>query len=299
MTKPKNTGLGRGLDAIFLDNTEESGDNITMLRLSSLEPNPDQPRKEFEPESLAQLADSIATHGLIQPIVVRRSGYSEDMYEIVAGERRWRASKMAGLTEVPVIIMELDDKKAAQIALIENIQRENLNAIEEAGAYQSLMDDHDMTQEDISKQIGKSRSAIANTLRLLELPDYVKGLVKSDKLTAGHARTLLGLKRTDTIEQTASTAVTRGMSVRELEAFVKNLNKEYDRQNLVGMNEPKEGPKVDYMAELSRKMSKRLGRRVTIVNSGKHKRVIVEYNDKYDLEAIIKRLCGDNIFDED
>ena len=224
MAKPKNTGLGRGIEAIFLDNSAEENGGVTMLRLSEIEPNPDQPRRDFDPEALSQLAESIATHGLIQPIIVRSASGGE-LYQIIAGERRWRASKMAGLSEVPVIIMELDDQKAAQIAIIENVQRENLNAIEEAMAYRSLIEDYGMTQEELSKQIGKSRSAVANILRLLDLPDEVMALVKEGSLSAGHARTLLGLKNPARINGAANTVVTKNLSVRETEALVKKLNR--------------------------------------------------------------------------
>ena len=224
MAKPKNSGLGRGIEAIFLDNTAEDNGGVTMMRLSEIEPNPDQPRRDFDPESLSQLAESIATHGLIQPIIVRSTG-SGEYYEIIAGERRWRASKMAGLSEVPVIIMELDDQKAAQVAIIENVQRENLNAIEEAMAYRSLITDFGMTQEELSKQIGKSRSAVANILRLLDLPDEVMALVREGTLSSGHARTLLGLKNPARMIGAANTVVTKNLSVRETEALVKKLNR--------------------------------------------------------------------------
>ena len=172
INKPRNTGLGRGLDAIFLDNSVESS-GVTMLRTSDIEPNPDQPRKNFDETELAALADSIAANGLIEPIVVRSSP-SEGMYQIIAGERRWRASMLAGLSEIPVRIMELDDKKAAQIALIENVQREDLNAVEEASAYEALVKRFGMTHDEIAAQIGKSRAAVTNAIRLLDLPSGVR-----------------------------------------------------------------------------------------------------------------------------
>jgi len=298
MSKSKNTGLGRGLDAIFMDNSAvESGENVSMLRIYEIEPNPDQPRRDFDQESLAQLADSISAHGLIQPIVVRYTK-NEGHYEIVAGERRWRASKMAGLSEVPVIIMDLDDKKAAQISLIENVQRENLNAMEEALAYNALLEEYDMTQEDISKQIGKSRSAVANTLRLLDLPDSVKEMVKNGTLSAGHARTLLGIKDADKIPEVAEAAVKKGLSVRALESLVRSCNK-FTAALENGDSEEKPDPtKVDYTAELARKMSARLGKRVKIYDKGKVKKIEIQYSENEDLELIIKKLCGDNIFDE-
>lgn len=294
MAKPKNTGLGRGLDAIFMDNSSDTSDQISVLRISEIEPKQDQPRKQFDAEALAQLADSIATHGLIQPIVVRASGDS-GFYQIVAGERRWRAAKMAGLTEVPVRIMELEDVNAAEIALIENIQREDLNAIEEAKAYKALISDYSMTQEDISKRVGKSRSAIANTLRLLDLPDEVIKLVENNDLTSGHARALLGLNRRENIISAANTAVKKNLNVRAVEQLVKSLNRMSEAEN----NKPDNNPeKVDYIKELSRKMTSRLGRRVVIHNNGKAKKIEINYNGNDDLNYIIKLLCGDNIFDE-
>lgn len=296
MAKSKNTGLGRGLDAIFADNSNaEENDRISILRISEIEPNPDQPRKNFDQDALAQLAGSISAHGLIQPIVVRPSK-SEGYFEIVAGERRWRAAKMAGLSEVPVIQMDLDDKKAAQIALIENVQREDLNAIEEAEAYAALMDEHGMTQEELSGQVGKSRSAIANSIRLLDLPDSVIAMIKDSKLSAGHARALLGLKKESQIEPAANAAVSKKLSVREVEKLVKNLNKAIESADEEG-DEPLH-VKVDYIAELAGKMTSRLGRRVQIKDKGKAKKIEICYENDDDLNSIVKLLCGDNIFDE-
>lgn len=294
MAKPKNTGLGKGLDAIFYENSAETGGNVTMLRLSEIEPNPEQPRHTFDAEALAQLADSISSHGLIQPIVVRSVG-TDGYYQIVAGERRWRASKMAGLTEVPVIIMEMDDKKAAQVALIENVQRENLNPMEEAGAYQALLSEYGMTQEEVSKQIGKSRSAIANTLRLLDLPSPVCELVRNGKLSAGHARTLLGLKDPSKIEEAAALFSQKSYSVREAEAYVKRLNKEA----VAPKKEEDEPPlPVDYTAELARKMTSRIGHKVQIQKSGKIRKIEIQFSSDSELDDIVTRLCGNHIFDE-
>ena len=216
----KNSGLGRGLDAIFLNNalSEEpshSEDAIARLKISMVDPKSDQPRKYFDKEALEQLADSIVENGLLQPILVRE--YGDGRYQIIAGERRFRASKIAGLTEIPAIVLDKDDKKAAQIALIENIQREDLNPLEEALAYKSLADEYDMTQEELSIKVGKSRSAIANSVRLLDLPDEVLTLVASKELSAGHARTILGLKKKDAMILLAQRAVEEGLSVRTLE----------------------------------------------------------------------------------
>lgn len=297
MAKPKSTGLGRGLDAIFGENSSGMGEGVIMLRVSEIEPRPGQPRKEFDREALSQLADSIATHGLIQPVVVRPE--ENGFYQIIAGERRWRASKMAGLTEIPVVIIEADDRKAAEISIIENIQREDLNAIEEAEAYRALAIEHELTQDEISKQVSKSRSAIANSLRLLDLPDEVVKMVRDNELTAGHARALLALREPQKIPQVARTAKLKGMSVRLLEQTVKAINK------VAYTSEPKDNPKlaaepkeVDYIQALQTKMASRLGRRVAIYNRGKDKKIEIHYNGNDDLNHIIKLLCGDNIFDE-
>ncbi len=295
MAKPKNTGLGRGLEAIFLDNTAEENGGVTMMRLSEIEPNPDQPRKDFDPEALSQLAESIATHGLIQPIIVRSTG-SGEYYEIIAGERRWRASKLAGLTEVPVIIMELDDQKAAQVAIIENVQREDLNAIEEAMAYRSLIEDYGMTQEELSRQIGKSRSAVANTLRLLELPDEVMAQVKEGTISAGHARALLALRNAARILGAASAVANKDLSVRETEALVKKLNR-IEKE----LNDPKpvnDEPIVDYTAELAKKMTARLGRKVVISGKGNSRKLEISFSDDNELDELVNKLCGANIFDD-
>lgn len=297
MSKTKSTGLGRGLGAIFLENSEDK-DNVTMLRLSEIEPNPDQPRREFKSEALQQLADSIAANGLIQPIVVR-TGKTEGYYEIIAGERRWRASKMAGLTEIPVIVKEMDDKKAAQFALIENIQRESLTAIEEANAFKRLINEYLMTQEELANQIGKSRSLVANTLRLLDLPEEVAKKVASGELSAGHARAILALKDKDDMIKAADAAISRGMNVRQLERYVKTvLTGKALKEAADAAAKADEAIRVDYTAELANKMTSRLGQRVTIQSSGKKKKVEIEYDSDDELEALIKRLCGDNIFDE-
>lgn len=298
MSKQKNTGLGRGLDAIFLDNASEPAtDSVTMLRLSEIEPNPEQPRREFDPEALAQLADSIAANGLIQPIIVR-SGKSDGYFEIVAGERRWRASKMAGLVEVPVIVMDLDDQRAAQVSLIENIQRENLNAIEEANAFKKLMGEYSMTQEELSKQIGKSRSLISNTMRLLDLPNEVIKMVSSDTLSAGHARTLLGLKNQDDIVKAAELTVARSLSVRALEALVRTMNKKAGKAAAEDLDGEIAEIEIDYVDVLAKKVQSRLGRRIAIKNTGKKHKIEIEYSDENDLEDIIKKLCGADIFDD-
>ena len=292
MAKNKNTGLGRGLDAIFLDNTtEESGRGVTMLRLSDIEPRPDQPRKQFESESLASLADSIAENGVLQPLLVRAEG--DGFYQIIAGERRWRASKMAGLTEVPAIITDADDKKAFELAIIENIQRENLNAIEEAAAIRDLMTEYGLTQEEVSTRISRSRSAVSNAIRLLDLPDSVMKAVSDGKLSAGHARALLGLRDSEKIISAAQTVISRGLSDRATEELVRSLNR--------AQEDAKKPPRAEseadrYMNWLCRKMSDSLERGVRIVG-GKKKHIELEYRDSDDLERMIRKLCGEDFFD--
>lgn len=292
MAKNKNTGLGRGLDAIFLDNaTEESGKGVTMLRLADIEPRPDQPRKQFESESLSALADSIAENGVLQPLLVRAEG--DGFYQIIAGERRWRASKMAGLTEVPAIVTEADDRKAFELAIIENIQRENLNAIEEAAAIRDLMTEYGLTQEEVSTRISRSRSAVSNAIRLLDLPDSVMKAVSDGRLSAGHARALLGLRDDNRIISAAETVISRGLSVRATEELVRSLNR--------AQNEAKKPPRAEteadrYMSWLCRRMSDSLERGVRIVG-GKKKHIELEYRDSDDLERMIRKLCGEDFFD--
>lgn len=297
MSKPKTTGLGRGLDAIFGENSPPAkSDGVIMMRVSDIEPRPGQPRKDFDQDAMAQLAESIATHGLIQPVVVRPE--ENGFYQIVAGERRWRASKMAGLTEIPVVIVDADDRKAAELALIENIQREDLNPIEEAEAYRALVEEHNMTQEEISKQVSKSRSAIANALRLLELPVDVIEMVRKNELSAGHARALLGLQDPAKISELARAAVAKGMSVRVLEQTVRAINSAGSEAKEKAEKEQKTSVKVDYIRALQNKMTSVLGRKVRIHSSGKNKKIEIHYSDNDDLSQIIKLLCGENIFDE-
>ncbi len=295
MAKSKNTGLGRGLDSVFLDNAAEPSDTKTLLRISDIEPNRKQPRKTFDTEALSKLADSIATHGVLQPIAVRSE--VDGFYTIVAGERRWRAAKMAGLSEVPVIIMELDDKKAAEIALVENLQREDLSPLEEAMAYKALIDEFALTQEEVAKRIGKSRAAIANTLRLLELPDEIAAMIAEGQLTAGHGRALLGLNNDIHMLQLAENIAKYGLSVRAAEDMVRKQNAADAKPSVEVQHDPDE-VRVDYIASLEKKMQAALSRGVKIRAKGKTKRLEIEFTDNRDLETIITRLCGDNILDE-
>ena len=259
-------GLGRGFYDIYDDNNLEKGSNQT-IRISDIEPRRDQPRKTFDRESLETLADSIATYGVLQPIIVRENESAEGTYEIIAGERRWRASKMAGLTEIPAIVFDGDELKAAQVALIENIQREDLNPVEEAFGYGALIERFGLTQEQVAKQVGKSRSAVANMLRLLDLPDEALQMLKDGDLTAGHARALLGLEDEDAIMELANKIVARAMSVREVEYAVKRMNEKRDEDE-----EAKVHPQIKvHMRELERRAMSALGRKVRISRSTKKK----------------------------
>ena len=291
----RTSGLGRGIDNIFLENTiDDSAEKGTpvKIRLSLIEPKPGQPRKTFDNESLSQLADSIAAHGVIQPILLRELDFGR--YQIIAGERRYRASKLAGLTEIPAIIIDSDEKKTAQLALVENIQRENLNPLEEALAYRSLADDWGMTQEEISREIGKSRSAIANSLRLLDLPEELRPLISSGELSAGHARTLLGLRDRAKIVSLAKHAVEAGLSVRALEEEVKRTNK----RDMRALEEAEKKPElVNYTVELEKRVMATLGRRVKI-NNDKSKCVTLYFEDNEDLENLLRVLCGDGFISE-
>ncbi len=298
MPKKKNSGLGRGLDAIFLDNSiEESApdeNRIQQLRLSLVDPKSDQPRKNFDKAALEELANSISQNGLLQPILVRE--YGEGRYQIIAGERRFRASKIAGLTEIPAIILDKDDRDVAEIALIENIQREDLNPIEEAMAFKALASDYGLTQEELSQKIGRSRSAIANTLRLLDLPSEVLTMVASGELSAGHARTLLGLKYKEDIIPLAEKIQVYDLSVRAVEEEVKKLNKQ--KRNVVEQEDSDEPVYVDYFREMEIKLQSHLGRKVKIEGKGRKKSLTLYYEDNEDLDELLKTICGSDFLDE-
>ena len=290
-------GLGRGLDSIFADNyIEVAAENqgIQTLRISQIEPKADQPRKHFDEEALIELSDSIKSHGLLQPIIVRES--SAGYYQIIAGERRWRASKLAGLTEIPVIIMQADALEAAEIAIIENIQRQDLNAYEEAAAYASLMEQYSLTQEEVAEKVGKSRSAVANSMRLLDLPEEVLEMLKTGDISAGHARALLGLKNKDIIVDTAEQILVRSLSVRDTEALVKKLNKEFEKGEVV--KEESDEIEVDYRKDLEKKAMHLTGKRVKIKNKGKVSTVEIDFYGNDDLEDILVKLCGKDIIEK-
>ena len=283
--RSKELGLGRGLNALLGDpDLQPQGEGAVSIPISQVEPGLNQPRKRFDPEALADLAQSIRLHGIIQPLTVRRlaSGY----YQIIAGERRWRAAKEAGLSEVPALIIEADDRKVMELALIENLQREDLNPAEEARGYQSLMEDYGLTQEQVAQRMGKSRPAIANTLRLLALPQDLMELVESGQLSAGHARAILAAPTAALQRQAAKKVIQGQLSVRQTEALVKALQKE--RQD-----KPKEQPQLQlYLGELEKDLSGRLGRKVTISHKGKKGKIQLEYYDSQDLEGLLALLQG-------
>ena len=276
-------GLGRGLGALLGDIPETTGaaSPYQLLPIHKIEPNPNQPRQDFDEEELEALSQSIAEHGVVQPLTVRQlpNGY----YQIIAGERRWRASRMANLYEIPAVIIEADDKKAMELALIENLQRQDLNPIEEALGYQSLINEYGLTQEDTAKRVGKSRPAIANSLRLLNLCPEVLQLLRDGKLTAGHARAILSLSSAKQQQEVAQKICSLDLSVRQAELMCKNINKP----------QPQEKPptlQVNYVAECEKNLSKALGRGVRIVNGKRKGKFELEFYGPEDLQKLLDAL---------
>lgn len=294
----KQSALGKDFYSILDDNIMGMKDSgaATTLRLSEIEPRSDQPRKQFDREALEALADSIATYGVLQPILVRPNPNFEGNYEIIAGERRWRAAKMAGLVEIPVIVLDGDDMRTAQIALIENVQREDLNVVEEAFGYQTLMERFDMTQEEVAKQVGKSRPAITNILRLLDLPDDVLELLKTGEITAGHARALLGLNNEDLIYPLAQRIIAKDLSVRDVEAIVRRENTEPSPElpDISGSVQSRV-----WVKDLERRTREALGRKVKITKNDKKKSIELFYEDDSDMENLLIALCGNDFFAEE
>lgn len=287
----KKKGLGKGLDALFEDNSydlEPQGGGETLLRLSQIEPDKNQPRKFFDEAALEELAASIKEHGLIQPIIVSPLG--DDRYRIIAGERRWRASRLAGLEEVPALVREYTAQEISEVSLIENLQREDLNPIEEALGYRNLMELYGMTQEKISQTVSKSRSAIANTLRLLTLPEQILDFIKTGELSAGHARTLIGLEDADMQLALANKMITDELSVRQAEELVKKSKKE-----------PKSAPMTDpavaqALKELETRAASGVGNKVSIRHKPNNKgKVEIQYHSVDELEKIIEILEGGGI----
>ena len=278
-----NKGLGKGLGALLGDFSEEPLEQSAYreLPIYKVEPNPDQPRREFDEEELQALADSITVHGVIQPLTVREmpNGY----YQIIAGERRWRAARIAGLSAVPVVVIEADDKKAMELALIENLQRQDLNPVEEAMGYQSLIEEYGLTQEETAERVGKSRPAVANTLRLLSLTPEVLEKLKLGQLTAGHARAILTLKSEKKQLEAAQKIIALALSVRQAETLCKNMLKEKPQQKEITFA-------VDYVAECEKSLSKHLGRGVKIVNGKRKGRFELEFYGEEDLQTLLDAL---------
>jgi ParB family chromosome partitioning protein len=278
-----NKGLGKGLGALLGDFEEESRENTPykLLPIHKVEPNRNQPRQDFDEEELQALSESLATHGILQPLTVRElnSGY----YQIIAGERRWRAARMAGISEVPVVIIEADDKKAMELALIENLQRQDLNPVEEALGYQSLMSDFGLTQEETAQRVAKSRPAVANALRLLNLSDTILEKVRDGSLSAGHARALLSIKSEKKQLEAMQKIVALGLSVRQAELLCKNMTKEPTPEKPVTLA-------VDYVSECEKQLSKHLGRGVKIINGKRKGRFELEFYGQEDLQILLDAL---------
>ena len=278
-----NKGLGRGLGALLGDFDQDYGEKSPYQKLPiyKVEPNPGQPRQDFDEEELQALADSITEHGIVQPLTVRQleSGY----YQIIAGERRWRAARIAGLSEVPAVIIEADDKKAMELALIENLQRQDLNPVEEALGYRSLMEDYGLTQEETAKRVGKSRPAVANALRLLGLCPEVLEKLRSGELTAGHARAVLTVKSPKKQQEAAQKIIALGLSVRQAELLCKNMTREPEPEKEVTLA-------VDYVAECEKSLSKHLGRGVQIVSGKRKGRFELEFYGQDDLQVLLDAL---------
>lgn len=287
----KESALGRGLDSVFLDNAVggellSDGDRVLRLRISAVEPRSDQPRKRFDEEALRQLADSVSALGVLQPILVTAAG--PDRYTIIAGERRWRAAKLAGLEEIPAIVLSSDELTTAEISLVENVQRENLNAYEEAEAYKALVTRFGLTQEDLSARVGKSRSYVANSMRLLDLPPSVVPFLRDGEITAGHARALLSLTDPMDIPILADRIIAEGLSVRAAEAAAKKMNKKQPKQEKTSPTD-----EVDYVRILEDRARESLGRPVTIKATGRQKFISIGYEDNEDLEELLRSICGE------
>ena len=276
----KKRGLGKGLDAIFAENTPDSAEGAVRIKISEIEPNREQPRKEFDSEALSELADSISQHGVLQPLLLRP--LLTGGYRIVAGERRWRAARMAGLTEVPAVVREMSDTEEMLFALIENLQREDLTPLEEARGYRTLIDAQDFTQEEVSQAVGKSRPAITNALRLLNLPEDIQQMLENGEITAGHARTLLSFKREEDMRLGAKRAK-EGASVRELEALAKRLNQQKDA--------PEQKPrKNQYFEEAQLAVGEYLNRKVKVAGTKKKGTLQIEFYGEEDLQNLLHDL---------
>ncbi len=313
----KNKGLGKGLGALFTeaDYVLENNDNtVNTVRLSDIEPDKDQPRKVFNEEALSSLAESIERHGILQPLVVRKVKVNDndsaaskllgDKYTIISGERRWRAAKMVGLTEVPVVIKDLSDSDVAAISLVENLQREDLNPVELAEGLKRLIEEFGMTQEEAASVVGISRPALTNSLRLLSLPDEALDSLSSGDISAGHARALLSLANPDLIHTALQDVVAKGLSVRETEKLAKDMLKASKAVTAEIPNDTdlkKQRDMKVYISKLEEKLSSNLGRKISISSNKKKPgqgKLEIEYYNDGDLESLLKQICGNNIFDE-
>lgn len=282
----KKSGLGKGLDALFAENDLEDRSKIVSLRISDIEPNRGQPRKQFDEEALAELSESIAQHGVLQPLLVRP--LPGGAYQLVAGERRWRASRLAGLTEVPVVIREMNDQEAAELALIENLQREDLNPMEEALGLRTLMDTYGLTQEETAKAVSKSRPAVANALRLLNLPAPVAEMVGQGKLSAGHARTLLSFPSEEAQLSAAQAAVSDGLSVRQLEKLAKAAHRPV--KDVSRETPARAFARDSFYDEVELALTEQLGRRVKVSESGEKGTLLLEFYGREDLQRLANLL---------
>lgn len=281
----KQKGLGRGLGALIDDfSVPAAQEQVTTLPLQKIEPNPKQPRRTFDPEALQSLADSIAEHGVVQPLAVRDAG--NGYYQIIAGERRWRAARLAGLTELPVVVLDADDQTVMELALIENLQRQDLNPMEEAEGYRVLMEDYGLTQEQAAARVGKSRPAVANALRLLALPDEVRAMVEEGTLSAGHARAVLTLSSHRLQKAAAQKIIALRLSVRQAEAMCKRMAAEEKPKKV------KPALTVDYVGECEKALTKQLGRKVRIVSGKRKGRFELEFYSQDDLQRLYEILLA-------
>lgn len=284
----RKKGLGKGLEALFEDNnTAVSASGVELIKISEIEPNKNQPRRDFDQTALEQLADSIREHGIIQPLVLRP--LTAGGYQIVAGERRYRASRMAGLNEVPAVIKELTDTETMEIALIENLQREDLNPVEEALGYQELMEKYDFTQDAVSKSVGKSRPAIANSLRLLNLPEEVLDMVRDGSLSSGHARAILSLEEPGQMVSLAKRVADEGLNVRAVEKLVKKSSEKQKEEKPADFV-----AKDKYFSEMQLALTTALGRKIAIEKGRKKSKLVIEFYDETDLKEIAQKLTGEN-----
>lgn len=273
-------GLGKGLDALFDDNemNVEAASGVKQMKLSEIEPNAAQPRKEFDDAALLSLSESIAEYGVLQPLLVRQ--IPGGRYQIIAGERRWRASRMAGLSEVPVLVLEKSESETLELALVENLQREDLNPLEESYGYLALIEEFHLTQDEVARKVGRSRPAVANALRLLSLPDEVKELLKNGELSTGHAKAILACGDAERMVKLARLAAERGLSVRETERLAKKAEEAPKPKQLA----------IDYLADFERRLSSHFGRKVGIQQKGKRGKLTIEYADADDLDALLRAL---------